>query len=76
MKRLEEALDRIQPPSSEWQQRAYERLRQQARPAGSLGILEDVGARLAGIARTLDVHLNRKVIVTCAGDQQYGTGNQ
>ena len=31
-------------------------------------MLEDVGARLAGIARTLDVHLKRKVIVTCAGD--------
>ncbi len=68
MKRLQAALDRIQPPNSEWQQRAHERLRQQARPAGSLGILEDVGARLAGIAGTLDVHLNRKVIVTCAGD--------
>ena len=68
MSRLQDALDRIQPPSDAWQQRAYERLRQQARPAGSLGILEDVGARLAGIARTLDVHLNRKMIVTCAGD--------
>ena len=31
-------------------------------------MLEDVGARLAGIARTLDVRLTRKVIVTCAGD--------
>lgn len=68
MKRLQEALNKIQPPSDEWQNKAYERLRQQARPAGSLGILEDVGARLAGIARTLDVQLNRKVIVTCAGD--------
>lgn len=68
MQRLQETLDRIQPPSMEWQHQAYERLRQQARPAGSLGILEDVGARLAGIAKTLDVRLNRKIIVTCAGD--------
>jgi nicotinate-nucleotide--dimethylbenzimidazole phosphoribosyltransferase len=68
MKRLEQALGRITPPSGDWQNKAYERLRQQARPTGSLGILEDVGARLAGIAKTLDVRLARKVIVTCAGD--------
>jgi len=65
---INEALDRITPPSIEWREKAYERLRQQARPAGSLGVLEDVGARLAGIAQTLDVRLARKVIVTCAGD--------
>ena len=68
MKRLNEVLDRMTPPSLEWRENAYERLRQQARPAGSLGVLEEVGARLAGIARTLDVRLTRKVIVTCAGD--------
>jgi len=68
MKRINPALDRIVPPSAEWREKAYERLRQQARPAGSLGVLEDVGARLAGIARTLDVRLKRKMIVTCAGD--------
>ena len=65
---LQKAIDRITPPSAEWKEKAHERLRQQARPQGSLGVLEDVGARLAGIARTLDVHLKRKVIVTCAGD--------
>ena len=68
MKRLNEALNRMSPPSAEWRENAYERLRQQARPAGSLGVLEEVGARLAGIAQTLDVRLARKVIVTCAGD--------
>ena len=49
-------------------QKAKQRLRDQAKPAGSLGMLEDVSARLAGIAGTLDVRLNNKVIVTCAGD--------
>ncbi len=68
MNRLNEALNRMSPPSVAWRENAYERLRQQARPAGSLGVLEDVGARLAGIAQTLDVRLARKVIVTCAGD--------
>ena len=68
MKCLQKALGRITPPRIEWREKAYERLRQQARPTGSLGVLEDVGARLAGIAQTLDVRLTRKVIVTCAGD--------
>jgi nicotinate-nucleotide--dimethylbenzimidazole phosphoribosyltransferase len=68
MKRLQEVLARIHPPSRQWQEKACQRLRQQARPAGSLGLLEDVGARLAGIAGTLDVRLARKVVVTCAGD--------
>jgi nicotinate-nucleotide--dimethylbenzimidazole phosphoribosyltransferase len=68
MKRLNQALERIAPPSAAWREKAEKRLRRQARPAGSLGLLEDVGARLAGIARTLDVRLKRKVIVTCAGD--------
>jgi nicotinate-nucleotide--dimethylbenzimidazole phosphoribosyltransferase len=68
MKRLENTIQAITPPSREWRERALERLRQQARPAGSLGVLEDLSARLAGIFKTLDVRLDRKVIVTCAGD--------
>ncbi len=35
---------------------------------GSLGKLEDISARLAAIYRTLDVHLDHKAIVVCAGD--------
>lgn len=68
MKRLNEAIEQIKPPSKAWREKAHERLRRQARPAGSLGILENVSARLASIAGTLDVRLKRKVIVTCAGD--------
>ncbi len=47
---------------------ALDRLGEQARPLGSLGKLEDLSARLAGIRKTLDVRLEEKVIVTCAGD--------
>lgn len=68
MEKLHQTIQSIEAPSREWQARALERLRQQARPAGSLGMLEEVGARLAGIFKTLDVRLERKVIVTCAGD--------
>ena len=47
---------------------AKQRLADQAKPAGSLGIMEDIGARLAAIKGTIDVRLTNKRIVTCAGD--------
>lgn len=47
---------------------AKERLANQAKPAKSLGIMEDIGARLAGIKGTIDVQLANKRIITCAGD--------
>jgi nicotinate-nucleotide--dimethylbenzimidazole phosphoribosyltransferase len=48
--------------------RAKKRLNEQARPAGSLGILEGVSAKLAGIKKSLDIKLNNKKIIVCAGD--------
>ena len=68
MKLLEQAVNSIQEIKQETYQAALERLSQQVRPAGSLGLLEEVSARLAGIAGTLDVNLKHKIIVTCAGD--------
>jgi nicotinate-nucleotide--dimethylbenzimidazole phosphoribosyltransferase len=47
---------------------AKDRLRNQAKPPGSLGIMEDISARLAGIKGAIDVHLTNKRIITCAGD--------
>ncbi|MBU1195476.1 MAG: nicotinate-nucleotide--dimethylbenzimidazole phosphoribosyltransferase [Proteobacteria bacterium] len=47
---------------------AKERLANQAKPAGSLGIMEDISARLAAIKGTINVQLKNKQIVTCAGD--------
>lgn len=65
---IRQAIDSIRPPNTGVYAAAQTRLRQQIRPAGSLGMLEPVAARLAAIAGTLDVHLKHKVIVTCAGD--------
>ena len=48
--------------------KAKDRLANQAKPAGSLGVMEDLSARLAGIKGEIDVHLTNKQIVTCAGD--------
>lgn len=68
MSLLEKTINKICPVNAEVLQLALERLRNQAKPAGSLGLLEPVSAKMAAIAGTLDVQLKRKVIVTCAGD--------
>lgn len=47
---------------------ANHRLANHAKPAGSLGVMETISARLAAIKGTIDVKLNNKRIVTCAGD--------
>jgi nicotinate-nucleotide--dimethylbenzimidazole phosphoribosyltransferase len=68
MNLLQKTINRIKNPDRKYYEDARERLRQQARPAGSLGLLEEVGARLAGIFSALDVRLKSKILVTCAGD--------
>lgn len=65
---LEQTIQRIQAPDAAAYEAARTRLRNQARPAGSLGILEEVGARLAGIFGRIDVRLEKKIVITCAGD--------
>ncbi|MBN2039083.1 MAG: nicotinate-nucleotide--dimethylbenzimidazole phosphoribosyltransferase [Spirochaetes bacterium] len=68
MKKLKQTIDSIKHPDREVYEKALARLADQARPAGCLGELEALSARLAGIAGTLDVQLKNKIIVTCAGD--------
>jgi nicotinate-nucleotide--dimethylbenzimidazole phosphoribosyltransferase len=68
MEKLNRTIGSIKTPDRMVYEKALARLADQARPAGSLGILENVSARLAAIAGTLDVRLQNKVIVTCAGD--------
>ena len=68
MELIEKSIAAIQPLNRAVFDQADERLANQARPAGSLGMLEPVSARLAAIFGTLDVHLDHKVIITCVGD--------
>ena len=68
MEKLTQTLQRITPSDPEIKSKALQRLADQARPAGSLGILEGAGAKLAAIAGTLDVTFNKKMVITCAGD--------
>jgi nicotinate-nucleotide--dimethylbenzimidazole phosphoribosyltransferase len=68
MQKLNETIKRIKMPDKKIHEKALKHLADQARPAGCLGMLESLSARLAGIAGTLDVRLKNKIIVTCAGD--------
>ncbi|OIP89127.1 MAG: nicotinate-nucleotide--dimethylbenzimidazole phosphoribosyltransferase [Syntrophobacteraceae bacterium CG2_30_61_12] len=68
MKALQELIEQIEPADSNWRERAWERLHSQIRPRGSLGRLEEVAARLAGIQQTLQPVVDRKLIFTMAGD--------
>lgn len=65
---LAELLQKIEPSSKGWEEKAWQRLRAQIRPRGSLGQLEVIAARLAGINRTLTPDLSKKLIFTMAGD--------
>lgn len=73
MKELGKLLDRIEPADAGWEQKAFERLSSQIRPRGSLGHLERIAARLAGIGRTLHPDLSRKIIFVMAGDHGVAT---
>jgi NaMN:DMB phosphoribosyltransferase len=68
MQILQTTIDAIRAPDAALYQAALQRLASQARPQGSLGMIEPVSADLAAIAGTLNVRLANKVIVTCAGD--------
>jgi nicotinate-nucleotide--dimethylbenzimidazole phosphoribosyltransferase len=68
MERLRKSVASIKPLNEVVYRQANQRLANQARPAGSLGLLETASARLAAIFGTLDVRLGNKIIVTCAGD--------
>jgi nicotinate-nucleotide--dimethylbenzimidazole phosphoribosyltransferase len=68
MNLIEKSIAAIDPPDADIFAKANQRLTDQARPAGSLGMLETVSARLAAIFGTLNVQLTHKVIITCAGD--------
>jgi len=69
MSLLEQTISAIKPElNHNALAKAKQRLQDQAKPPGSLGIMEETGARLAAIKGTIDVHLTNKQIITCAGD--------
>ena len=71
--KLEELLGGIQESSKEVEAKAWERLNSQIRPRRSLGQLETIGARVAGIQQTMSPRVDKKIIFTMAGDHGVAT---
>jgi nicotinate-nucleotide--dimethylbenzimidazole phosphoribosyltransferase len=66
--RLDEIVERIRPLDEEAMRKAKERQDSLTKPQGSLGILEEVSIKVAGIKGTSRPEIHRKVIFTMAGD--------
>ncbi|SMC21162.1 nicotinate-nucleotide-dimethylbenzimidazole phosphoribosyltransferase [Desulfacinum hydrothermale DSM 13146] len=65
---LQQLMAAIEPADKAWEEKAWDRLRSQIRPRGSLGRLEEMAARVGGMCRSLAPDLSRKLIFTMAGD--------
>lgn len=64
----QEALDVLQPTSETYEKKAKERLDNLTKPVGSLGRLEEIAIRMAGIYRTLDFKVDPVINVNFVGD--------
>jgi nicotinate-nucleotide--dimethylbenzimidazole phosphoribosyltransferase len=66
--KIEETIKRIKPLDEEAMKKAKERQDVLTKPQGSLGMLEEVSIKIAGIKGTVIPEIQRKVIFTMAGD--------
>lgn len=65
---LNEAISNIKPLNKEAMDKARERQNSLTKPAGSLGVLEEISIQLAGITGNVINEVDRKTIVVMAGD--------
>ncbi|MEW5706262.1 MAG: nicotinate-nucleotide--dimethylbenzimidazole phosphoribosyltransferase [Actinomycetota bacterium] len=68
MSLLFETLNKIEPLDEEAMRKARERQDQLTKPAGSLGVLEDISVKLAGITGNVINEINKKTVVVMAAD--------
>ncbi|MEW6070042.1 MAG: nicotinate-nucleotide--dimethylbenzimidazole phosphoribosyltransferase [Candidatus Thermoplasmatota archaeon] len=68
MKKLERIISKIKPLDIESMKLAKERQDELTKPQGSLGRLEELSIKIAGIKRDAFPSINHKVIITMAGD--------
>ncbi len=66
--KLQEAIANIKLPDAEAMQSAAARIDKLTKPKGSLGVLEDIAVRLAGIQRRAHPVIGDKRVVVCVGD--------
>lgn len=68
MSLLQEALNRIQPLDEQAMRMAVERQNQLTKPAESLGVLEEISVKLAGMTGNIINDVSNKTVVVMAGD--------
>ncbi|MCL6472086.1 MAG: nicotinate-nucleotide--dimethylbenzimidazole phosphoribosyltransferase [Firmicutes bacterium] len=68
MSLLEQAINSIKPLDREAMLKASERQNQLTKPAGSLGVLEEISIKLAGITGKVKNGVERKTVIVMAGD--------
>jgi len=68
MGKLERTIERIGPLDEDAMQQARERQEELTKPPGSLGVLEDISIQIAGITKDPTPTIDRKYIITMAGD--------
>ena len=68
MKLLDRTLQRIQPVDARWTKKAQARQLELTKPPGSLGRLEEIANRCAGIFQSLSFTVDKPRIVLFAGD--------
>ncbi|HEX9444145.1 MAG TPA: nicotinate-nucleotide--dimethylbenzimidazole phosphoribosyltransferase [Candidatus Binatia bacterium] len=66
--RLDQALKKISPPAPAAEAAAQKRLDSLTKPPGSLGRLEDLGRRVAGIQGSVPPRLGKKILFVFAAD--------
>ena len=65
---LDRTIAEIRPADSHWARRAARALDDKTKPQGSLGRLEEVGIRLAGIHGTLEIATEPRAVAVMAAD--------
>ncbi|MBM7854347.1 nicotinate-nucleotide--dimethylbenzimidazole phosphoribosyltransferase [Desulfohalotomaculum tongense] len=68
MSLLQDTVGNIKPLDTNAMQKVKERLDNLTKPVGSLGALEDMAVRLAGIQRSVNLDVGSKAVVVCAAD--------
>lgn len=67
---LERILKQIVSVDHQYEQACQDRVDKLIKPKGSLGKLEDISIKLAGIQKTLHPKINKKAVIVCAGDHK------
>ncbi len=65
---LETTIEKIRELDADAMERAHQHQKNLIKPYGSLGMLEDVAVKIAGITGEVKPCLEKKAVITCAGD--------